>query len=252
MKTHIIYDGSFEGYLTAVFDVYFYKLQVENFYIDEAPDKGLFDNFRTITTEKEKAIRVKNGLITKGSKNILSFIYTCFLSEKRGIEVELLYAIECVFNGKSEKLQNYGDPLIANLQASKKQMGREIHRMHAFVRFQETKDQLFVALVNPDFNVLPLAYTHFVERYPAMDWYIYDVIRTYGVLYQNGKVSFTKLAIPIEKLSKDLWTTAEDQYQNLWKQYFKSVNISERNNEKLHLQHVPRRYWSFLSEKDEA
>jgi probable DNA metabolism protein len=43
----------------------------------------------------------------------------------------------------------------------------------------------------------------------------------------------------------------EVEYQVLWKSYFDSVNIKERKNPKLHLQHVPRRYWKYLSEKRE-
>ena len=44
-------------------------------------------------------------------------------------------------------------------------------------------------------------------------------------------------------------TGAETDYQELWKAYFKSVDIPERRNLKLHLQHVPKRYWKYLVEK---
>jgi hypothetical protein len=37
-----------------------------------------------------------------------------------------------------------------------KQVGREKHRMEAFVRFKKAKDGLFLSLVKPDFNVLPI------------------------------------------------------------------------------------------------
>ncbi|RYZ23730.1 MAG: DUF4130 domain-containing protein, partial [Chitinophagaceae bacterium] len=42
---------------------------------------------------------------------------------------------------------------------------------------------------------------------------------------------------------------AESIYQELWKQYFKSVNIAARKNTKLHIQHMPKRYWKYLPEK---
>jgi probable DNA metabolism protein len=41
----------------------------------------------------------------------------------------------------------------------------------------------------------------------------------------------------------------EEIYQHLWKNYFHSVNIPARKNTKLHLRHIPKRYWKHLTEK---
>ncbi|MGK4566274.1 DUF4130 domain-containing protein [Flavobacterium sp. 3HN19-14] len=41
----------------------------------------------------------------------------------------------------------------------------------------------------------------------------------------------------------------EGLYALLWNDYFKSTNIPARKNMKLHLQHVPKRYWKYLTEK---
>lgn len=38
-------------------------------------------------------------------------------------------------------------------------------------------------------------------------------------------------------------------YDQLWKDYFNSVNIQTRNNMKLHIQYVPKRYWRYMNEK---
>jgi probable DNA metabolism protein len=44
---------------------------------------------------------------------------------------------------------------------------------------------------------------------------------------------------------------AEDEqlFQKLWKAYFKSLTIKERINPKLQRQHLPKRYWKYLTEK---
>ena len=39
------------------------------------------------------------------------------------------------------------------------------------------------AIVQPDFNVLPLIEKHFRERYADQRWLIYDVRRKYGLYY---------------------------------------------------------------------
>lgn len=38
--------------------------------------------------------------------------------------------------------------------------------------------------------------------------------------------------------------------QQLWRHYFSNVNISERKNMKLHIRHMPKRYWRYLTEKN--
>ena len=63
----------------------------------------------------------------------------------------------------------------------------------------------------------------------------------------------TVVTLPDKKmLSKNkevIWHEEEINYQNLWKEYFDHTNIKERKNTKLHLQHVPKRYWRYLTEK---
>ena len=38
----------------------------------------------------------------------------------------------------------------------------------------KTKEGLFISLVRPDFNVLPLIQRHFKARYQDQEWLIYD------------------------------------------------------------------------------
>ena len=40
-----------------------------------------------------------------------------------------------------------------------------------------------------------------------------------------------------------------EQYDQLWKDYFHSVNIQARQNMKLHIQYVSKRYWRYMNEK---
>ncbi|HCV81945.1 MAG TPA: DNA metabolism protein, partial [Zunongwangia profunda] len=51
------------------------------------------------------------------------------------------------------------------------------------------------------------------------------------------------------KNNPDVLHENEISFQKLWKSYFESTNIKSRKNTKLHLQHVPKRYWKYLTEK---
>jgi probable DNA metabolism protein len=124
--------------------------------------------------------------------------------------------------------------------------------MEAFVRFQKLKDDTFYAAVEPDFNVLPLLIRHFKSRYADQKWIIYDLKRKYGLYYDLHNVQYISLDFAnIGKAGDVIAAFTEDEgiYQHLWKNYFTSVNIPSRKNTKLHVRHIPKRYWKHLTEK---
>jgi len=41
----------------------------------------------------------------------------------------------------------------------------------------------------------------------------------------------------------------EQLCQTLWKRYYEAVNIPHRNNPRLHVRQLPRRFWKYLPEK---
>lgn len=131
-------------------------------------------------------------------------------------------------------------------------MGREIHRLHAFVRFEKLEDGMFFAKVEPDFNVLPVSFKFFKDRYADQKWMIYDLKRKFGVVYDLKSTEFfypEKEQLDLLKSSERFHHEEEKKYQKLWQRYFTKTNIMERKNMKLHIQHVPKRYWKYLTEK---
>ena len=148
--------------------------------------------------------------------------------------------------------KNFGNDDVLAISQIATKVEREKHRMEAFIRFQHTADGMFYCGIDPDFNVLPLIAKHFKDRYADQQWIIYDLKRRYGLFYDLLSVE----EITIETNAKNLKQPAiqqlsgtEELYANLWKDYFKSTNIESRKNTKLHVQHVPKRYWKYLTEK---
>ena len=81
----------------------------------------------------------------------------------------------------------------------------------------------------------------------------YDLKRHYGLFYDLSMVDTIQLSLPEDfdgtKTSTDYFALEELEFQTLWQDYFESTNIPSRKNMKLHVQHVPKRYWKYLSEK---
>lgn len=250
----ISYDGTWYGLLTAVFDAYARKWQVSGFSVaGRESQSDFFAETITVTTDDEKAQRVWLGLQKKVPKENCIQLYRCYLSEIPGIELSIFSCIKFYFSGFESPHLAYGNADVLKVNQTSKMVYREKHRMEAFVRFQRTSDDLYYAGIEPDFNVIPLLTKHFEERYADQNWLIYDIRRKYGIYYDQEKVEEITLNFSDDTRSgtavKEVFHDSETLYQELWKDYFKHVNIPSRRNIKLHLQHVPKRYWKHLIEK---
>lgn len=247
----ILYDGTFEGFLSVVFYVYDQKYIPQRIVPELQYIEILFAEVTHIPTNSQHATRVAKGLKDKVGVEALTAIYKTFLSEGDNIELVLLHYVQLILKDPLQ-VTNYTQSCVLKIQQTIKQIDREVHRMHAFVRFQLTKDELYFAVIEPDFNVIPLIGSHFEKRYADQQWAIYDTKRNAGIHYDLETVqyfSFEASHIIDSKLPSHVLSTEEGTYQALWKDYFDAVNISERKNLKLHFRHVPKRYWKNLPEK---
>ncbi|PTX58808.1 putative DNA metabolism protein [Kordia periserrulae] len=253
MQKVVVYDGSFEGFLTVVFKVFEEKIKQVDIQREGNVQASFFGESEEVITNKTQADRVWNGLKKKLTPFGRNQLYYSFLSELESVENILLDYIQQVFAIPENIEKDFSNATVLKLSKIAKSVGREKHRMEAFVRFRLTKDGLYFASVAPDFNVLPLIAKHFKSRYADQKWVIYDIERKYGLYYNLENVETIVMDFPKEfdftKTSKDFFAEEELAFQELWQNYFKSTNIESRKNRVLHVKHVPKRYWKYLSEK---
>lgn len=252
---YYLFDGTYLGFLSCVFESFERKefniipLMQEDYQI------ALFAETRTIVTDDRKALRVQRGLQERLGKAEAMDFYRAFLSEDRKAWLASFFILRQIFSRGVDIRQHYGNDHVLYFSQILKKVSRERHRMKAFIRFSKSSDGLFFALIEPDFNVLPLISNFFRKRYADMPWLIYDIKRKYGLLFDTKQVGEVRLsleeaqsaAIPAVAITMD---ERDELFQRLWKQYYTSTNIEARKNMKLHLQHVPRRYWKYLVEKN--
>lgn len=245
------YDGTWKGLLTLVFEVYELKYTILHICREEnTGQEDLFTKSITVSTDESKAQRVLQGIVAKVGRANFIDLYHAFLSETTAVESLIVRVIQYYLKQGKNAVQNYGHDDVLALKKIVKAVSRERHRMKAFVRFQQMQDGLYAAVIEPDFNVLPLIGKHFKDRYADQSWLIYDVKRKYGLYYDQSTWSEVTIDIDLQDM-KEVKSKDEDQYAHLWQRYFKATNITERKNTKLHLQHVPKRYWKYLNEKNE-
>lgn len=253
--TTLEYDGSFAGLLTAIFEAYERALASVRIAKQGSVQTDIFSQTIAVLTDEAKAKRVWAGLEKKLSPEGLERIFSCYLSELQEAEGWILELVRYVFTNTQNVEEDFGNAAVLWLAQTARKVWREKHRMEAFVRFQKLQDGLFYAAVEPDYNVLPLISRHFKSRYADQDWLIYDLKRRYGIHYEKkaGTVREVQLEwtenLDPKAVSTEILDEREILFQTLWKDYFKHTGIPARQNLKLHLRHVPLRYWKHLTEK---
>lgn len=247
------YDKTFEGLLTAVFDAYTRKTFPEKLLVDGAIAPLFMTESYSVLTQEDKAVRVWSALESKLSKQACNMLTHAWLSEVDGCDDLLFRYIRKAIDSKVSIETNFGDADVLQLHQIARKVGHEGHYLTMFIRFQKAADDIFFAPVSPIYNALPLVIDHFVDRFADQKWVIYDLKRRYGYYYDLTAASEITLDddnhLLSGKLDEGLMAEDEKLFQELWKGYFKSMTIKERINPRLQRQHMPKRFWKYLTEK---
>ncbi|WP_189418828.1 TIGR03915 family putative DNA repair protein [Cellvibrio zantedeschiae] len=246
------YDGSFEGLLSCIFAIFQTKVPPTAIAIEGLTQFSLLDETVLIATDLDQAERVLKAVDLYSSERGAQLLYRLFLSELTHMEMLIYNMVKIIMAAKDVTiLSNFANATVLEVAQIDRMISREVHRMHAFVRFQKLENGLFYAEIEPDFNVLPLIGEHFERRYADQRWLIVDQKRSYGLVYDLQECQFVDAHnINIrDQQSTHKMDDKELAFQKLWGVYFHSVNIKERSNLRLHLRHMPKRYWKHLIEK---
>ncbi len=161
----------------------------------------------------------------------------------------LLYRLLYRLQEQRDLLKNEVDADVAELKRLEAQIRRDLHKMHAFVRFRKVDDpgpsdspqEHFIAWYRPDNRILPLAAPFFAERFAPMRWTILTPDESVSWDPETKRLTFSagtgKEAAP-----------QEDQLEDLWRSYYGSIFNPARLNPGAMRSEMPVRYWGNLPE----
>ena len=244
-----LYDGTFDGLLTIIFDCFTKKELPSNIEAKGTYQTNLVDAFIIVETDLEKANRISSGVLKNISYDVFYNSYCAFLSCTPGKEMAILQYI-CHGFIVGPKVNNMlSISYVFNVSDMRKRVWLEAHRYKGLVRFISASDNIYYSIIHPDNDVIEILGKHFIQRLSTMNFIIVDKVRNKALLYNNTQLNHyeimdvTNLEIP--KVSEE-----EKLYQEMWKAFFKTIAIKERTNPKLQAGYMPRRYWKDLIEID--
>ncbi len=234
-----IHDGSFEAILTAVFYAYKNK-ELDCEIVSEKENQSFFEQ-RIIFPEQDKAIRVLDSCRQKISQNFLHDIYYVYLSELPHSGTLIKDYIRLGLRYGRLVHQYLHLQTVYDVMQIRKKVSLEAHRLKGLVRFSKS-DAIYYADITPDFNVLLLVSRHFEKRMPNEKWIICDLKRKTAALHLENETIISEMTKIIKPPS------CPDETERAWCEFYNSIAIDERRNEKLRKNMMPERYWKNMTE----
>jgi len=148
--------------------------------------------------------------------------------------------------GERALIEISSDPEVAKAMRMAKNVRREIHKMHAFVRFRKTGEdgdgrERFVAWFEPDHFIVAAGTPFFVKRFANMDWSIFTPKGCAHWIAGVLKFSPGCAANPCDD---------PDAMEEIWRVYYRSIFNPARLKVKMMQTEMPKRYWKNLPEAD--
>jgi DNA polymerase len=155
----------------------------------------------------------------------------------------LLYALVWrLLHGERHLLEVASDPLVFRLERMAKSVRRDLHKMHAFVRFRRTEvdgDERFVAWFEPDHFILEATSGFFVERFRALNW---------SILTPIGAIHWDRKDLRFGPPARRQDAPSSDPFEAGWQGYYESTFNPARLNLAVTRGHMAKKYWKNLPE----
>lgn len=150
----------------------------------------------------------------------------------------LLYRLT---HGERHLMEVISDRDVLEFRRMEKAVRRDIHKMHAFVRFRKTEEDRFIAWHRPDHKITRINAPFFVRRFGSMHWAILTPDES---AYWDTQTLRFGPGVPRSEAPQ------QDDLEELWRTYYASVFNPARVKVNAMVKEMAVRHWPTLPEAD--
>lgn len=244
-----IYDGTYEGFLSAVFCIYADKRQKTAHLATNETAGGLpFQDEIQVEPNEAHADRVSARL---ESLHISQNVYHAWLYTDEDMNNALLAYIRLAIEIKGNPDSRRYDPAVHAVHRAIRRVLKEVERFRQFTRFVKAGKNtagtgVYVADIAPAYDILPLLIEFFTDRLNDQCFILRDTVRKYSLVWDTENWHLSSLPeINDPPLPED------EEFEALWRTYFENIAIPWRKNLKLQQHFIPLRYRKNMTEFQE-
>ena len=150
----------------------------------------------------------------------------------------LLYALLLRIKAARNAMDDQADPLVLRVLGLAKEVLRDVHKMHAFVRFREMEGR-FVAFFEPEHHIVRHTASFFVNRFTNMCWSI--LTPELSIHWDGSRLTEGPGATRVD-------APAGDPLEEIWRTYYASIFNPARLKVGAMLKEMPKKYWRNMPE----
>lgn len=261
-------EDTVDGIFSAVYEAWASKrgLNYVTVQVGENQNYRLFTEYKQVKTDSEKAGKVGNTIWKKMGPEDYENLYCAALSREmeKGEAIFRTIVFGLAVSRRKNVTRNLKEPCIQRVFELARQVKNESHRYQMFVRFHElvsepskdflricedgTEESLLFSEIEPENQILSLLGDHFSDRFPMVNFLIYDKTHESCLIHPAGKKWFLLQDVRIEKDLRSHYSNGEKEIAELWKGFVKSIAIEERKNPRCQMNFMPKKYWKHMTE----
>lgn len=208
----------------------------------------LFCEYIQVKTDPELADKVGRSIQKKISSHVYEMIVRAALSDDSDKANTIYHYIVLGF-AYGAKVENYlSNQYVSHMFEMNRRVGNNTHYYKEFLRFMELENGVLLAKIEPDCNVTELITPHFADRLPIENFIIMDVNRRIATVHPASGAWFLTYLSDNEFEHLIALSEHKEAYEDLWRAFFNSIAIKERENFALQRNHVALHYRKYMTE----
>lgn len=238
----------FDDMMTCIYDAWSSRLGHSNVRLKADPvgNLELFCEYRRTEADPAKTSSVIRTICQKISFRAYIMVYRAALSDQPD-KLDAIYRFLTMgFYYGPSIIHRLQESAVMRLSELDRKVGNEAHYFQEFVRFSSMSHNTLISHITPKSNVLTLIAPHFSDRMPSENWMIIDDDRKLAIVHPaDTDYYLTPLT------DQDIFLlsqTADDPFVDLWKEFFKTIDIKERGNPRCQRNMLPLWYRKNMTE----
>lgn len=251
MKQVYICNDNITGIFSAFYDAWKERRDQEvGIELKGKVEQQLFCEYTEAQEEKRKAEAMERMIQKHLGYHTYWDIYHALLSEDSGkaeVVFHMMQASRTVKNSK--KIMEYlSNPDVAKVFELSRRVSNESHQFMEFIRFRELENGVLFSEINPKSRVLTCIGNHFADRFPLENWVIYDKTHEEFLVHRARYPWVVVQEVTLNREMTERVSKSELEIEQLWKRFFESISIKERENPNCQRTHLPYRFRSDMTE----
>lgn len=246
-------EDSIENILSAIYQAWDAKYGHEYIRLvvrgkDSYENICLFSEYHQVQTDHEQAEKVVNSVRRKLSLRVYEAMMRALYAEDARKADAVYHFLVLAFQMGDAVLYHLTDSYVQQVFELNRRVANEAHEYQGFLRFEELAGGILLAKFSPKNDLLEVLSPHFEDRFNGENFIIFDTARRKAAFHKAG-LAFVLRAVSQDEMHYfEKKSSQEEKFQALWKCFFETIGIEERQNVVLQRSNLPLHYRRYMTE----